>query len=91
MEDWERDYIETGNRAKEFLKVGHTYRIDYGKGNLNNKRIHVRAFVDGWQVVHRQWLRRKGYWYYKVDNLYAMGLDLKMGHLKHIGKTKERK
>ncbi len=51
----------------DLLRPGQTLRIYYGPANINNKRLHVRAIVDGEIVVYRVWSRRHG-WIYQVEN-----------------------
>lgn len=48
------------------LKVGDKLRFDYGDGNINNHVAHVRAIVDGDQVVVRVWSPRRGWGYLVV-------------------------
>ncbi len=72
---------DKGVDVHEFVRPGKSYRIYFGKGNVNNKLIHVRAIVDNTHAVYRSWLRHKGYWGYDVECLYYLGLLLKDGHL----------
>ena len=52
------------------IEVGRKYRIFYGKGNPNNKKIHVRAFIDKYYIVYRSWLKRKRMWRYTIESAY---------------------
>ena len=51
------------------MEVGKKYRIFWGEGNPNNKTIHVRAVVDEYQVVYKQWFSRKQRWCYSVRDM----------------------
>lgn len=63
-----------------------SYRLHYedvdGKPNPNNGVIHVRAIVDGNQVIVRRW--RRGHWHYYVETPYWFWLAEKHGHLTRI-------
>ena len=74
--------------ARRKVKEGYTYRIFYGKGNRNNRRIHVRAIIDQHQVVYAQWSRRWQTYRYYCKTLYEFGMDIDYGHLKRMGRTK---
>lgn len=60
---------------------GLSYQIYYSDGNINNKKIHVRAIVDEDRVVYRSWSKRKG-WVYSVESLYYFELLKNDGHLR---------
>jgi hypothetical protein len=59
--NYEIDY-----KLPEYVKVGATLRWYWNENNSNNKTVHIRAIVDGDQIVYRWWSRRKG-WQYKVE------------------------
>lgn len=70
MDSYERDCQE----AQSKLTIGKTYKLTFGgEGNPNNKRIHIRAIIDG-QVIYRHWSQRKQNWYYAVESLYYFSL-----------------
>lgn len=48
------------------LEVGQTLKINFGRGNVNNGTLHVRAIVDTYCVVVRRW---RGRWHYKAEDL----------------------
>ena len=48
---------------------GQSYKLNLGKGNPNNKTMHIRAVVDDEAVVYRVWSRHKQGWRYKLDTL----------------------
>lgn len=50
-----------------WVKPGVSFRIVFGKGNINNKRYHVRGIVDG-QAVLRSWNNYKRRWIYIVES-----------------------
>jgi hypothetical protein len=52
-------------------------------------RIHVRAVVDGDQIVFRTWSKRKQTWLYRVEWVYAFYLWDKDGVLEYVGREKE--
>jgi len=54
----------------ELLQPGHSFHVYYNKGNRNNRLYHVRAVVDGEQIVTRCWSYIKGRWVYAVNEHY---------------------
>jgi hypothetical protein len=49
------------------LAPGVSFRVFFNEGNINNRRYHVRAIVDGRQYVLRTWSRKwGGHWHYEV-------------------------
>ena len=58
-------YEEIIKRVKLF-EAGQKWRIDFGKGNINNKTIHVCAIVDG-HIVYKYWLKHKQRWAHSID------------------------
>jgi hypothetical protein len=58
------DEIDTS--LPDYVRPGATLRLFWGEGNPNNGLIHIRAIVDGENVVYRKWSRRKG-WRYVVE------------------------
>lgn len=52
------------------LRPGNSLRLDYGPGNINNKTIHIRAIVDGWQIVYCWWVPRRRRWKYEIESVY---------------------
>ncbi len=64
------------------IKVGKTYKLFWYEGNINNKTIHIRAFVDD-QIVYRYWSKRKQSWYYKIDTEYFFYLLEREGVIKN--------
>ena len=59
---------------KELLKPGNKLRLFFDEGNINNKRIHIRAIIDDDYVVYKIWSRRKQIWYYQVEYIYFFKL-----------------
>lgn len=47
------------------LKPGDSYHIFYGKNHPGNRKVHVRAVVDGDIVVTRYWSYRARWWKYE--------------------------
>jgi hypothetical protein len=58
---------EDAERFRSIVQPGHAVRIDHGSPNANNRTIHIRAIVDGDQVVFCH-IRRSGYWFYQVES-----------------------
>jgi len=79
------DSLESDCReAQSKLKVGGTYQLTFGgEGNLNNKRIHIRAILDG-QVVYRHWSKRKQNWYYAIEGLYYFSLLFQNKNIRRV-------
>lgn len=59
----------TEQEVLDLLKPGRSVRINYGKGHPASRLLHIRAIVDDYQVVYREWIRRKGRWLYSVDSI----------------------
>ena len=55
-------------------KEGKSFRIFYGKDNVNNRIVHIRAIVDDEMIVFRWWSRQKQGWIYEVQHLYFFEL-----------------
>ncbi len=47
------------------LKPNTSFKIYYGKNNINNKIIHIRSIVDKNHIVFRTYSKRKG-WQYTI-------------------------
>lgn len=55
---------------------------------LDGRLCHIRALVDGWQVVYRTWSRRKRDYYYHVESRYWFELAYQSGNLRKARKRK---
>lgn len=64
------------------LQPGTSWKIDYGKNNINTQVIHIRAIVDEDWVVFCAWSLGKQTWRYTVGSLYYFWLLDKDGRLK---------
>jgi hypothetical protein len=51
------------------IKVGYSYVMPHRR-----RRVHIRAIVDGRQVVYAFYGKRKQWWHYEVHSLYYIGL-----------------
>lgn len=51
----------------EWVKPGAIFRMYYGPKHIGNRKMYIRAIVDGNQVVYRYWRKRKRYWHYVVE------------------------
>lgn len=60
-------------------QVGEIYRCYYGKGNRNNKLIHIRAVVDEEYIVYRYW--RNVRWNYRMEDPTFFEVGLESGHI----------
>ena len=49
--------------------IGKAYNINFGKGNPNNKKIHVLAVVDEDYYVCKYWQKYKQRWNYNVEHV----------------------
>jgi hypothetical protein len=76
-----RMYEDKIHSTRNKLKIGKAYRIFFSEGNFNNKRIHIRAFVDD-NVVYCQWFKRKQMWLYYIENLYVFSLYFENKNIK---------
>jgi hypothetical protein len=74
---------------KLLLGEGRVYRINYGKGNPNNSRIHLVAAVEG-QWVFKSWSRGHRSWRYAIEPLFFFELLHRSGRLQPMG-TNHRK
>jgi hypothetical protein len=66
------------------LQPGVALRLNYGPGNVNNERRHIRAVVDDIQVVYRVWSRRRQRWVYQVESRYGLWLQWRRGDLRKV-------
>ena len=48
------------------MQVGDSFRINYGKGNVNNRLLHIRGIVDD-KVICRRWNVGRGWRYEMLD------------------------
>ena len=69
-----------------FVEPGLSFRLDFGEGNPNNYRSHIRGFVDG-DVIMRRWQQRKRCWHYEV--VPPWWFELYGKHICKIAKSKE--
>lgn len=51
------------------LAIGQSYKLYYSIGNINNKTIHIRGFVDG-LVLYRYHVASTQSWVYVVTEEY---------------------
>ena len=65
----------------QMLLPGNTLRIDYGPGNHNNQLIHIRAWVDGAQIVFRWWSYKRRRWMYQIESRYYFEIRQANGYL----------
>lgn len=56
-------------RTPDWVRVGTVFRVFYGKNHSGNRKYHIRAIVDGDQVVFRHWNAGRG-WIYAVERSY---------------------
>lgn len=68
----------------DMVEVGKKYRIDYGKGNLNNQLIHIRAKVDDEYYVYKVWFKRINNWKYFLENEFYFKRRIDSGNLKEV-------
>lgn len=66
------------------IEVGRAYRLNLGEGNINNHTMHVRAIVDGDQVVVRAWSRRHQGWRYRIEYIHMLTRWIEDGALKRV-------
>jgi hypothetical protein len=65
------------------IKVGDSFKIDYGPKNSNNKVIHIRALVDDEYYVFRWWSKRRQRWIYDIETIDALRFIDKENALHH--------
>ncbi len=75
---------EINARLDEWLQPGAILKVDYGKKNPFNGRIHIRAIVDGTQIVYRYWSYKKRHWAYELNIRYWFFLLLHSNHLTKV-------
>lgn len=51
------------------VEICKKYKIFWNENNVNNKIIHVRAIVDGDQVVYKEYWKSKKRWVYFVKEM----------------------
>lgn len=64
-----------------FPIIGRAYRLNYGPKNPNNRNLHIRAIVDGDQVVVA-WPRGNNRWRYGIESLAFLEGEQDRGFLK---------
>lgn len=55
--------------------------IFYNENNINNRRIHIRAIVDEYQIVYRVWSKRYKSWRYRVESIEYFYMLFENNHL----------
>lgn len=68
----------------QILQVGNTIRLFYSEGNTGNALLHVRAIVDGDQVVTREWHKYRQRWFYKIDSRMRFSVLLEEGFIAEV-------
>lgn len=58
----------------DLLQIGNAIRVHYGENNPNNETRHIRAIVDGNQIVYRVWSKLKQRWIYHITSRYEFEL-----------------
>lgn len=64
------------------VQPGKSFRIFWGKGNVNNKIVHVRAIVDEDIVVMMEWQKRRKRWHYAAETMIWYQLLIEKGRLR---------
>ena len=59
------------------------YKIFYNPGNINNRKIHIRAFVDDY-VVLRTWNNLGKVWHYEIQHMGYFEYANEIGALKEV-------
>ena len=67
---------------EELLIPGQKVKISFGKGNINNKTVHVRAIVDDRIVVYTVWDKYRQDWRYNYFGIDYLALLHEKGNLK---------
>lgn len=70
----------------EMIQPGHAVRVYFGPDNAKSYLAHIRAIVDGDQIIFRSWLRRRQFWRYHVESMYYFELMAKDGRLKLVSR-----
>ena len=70
------------DEVDRMLQPGKAFRTYPGKSM--SEKMHVRARVDGDQVVTRRWFWRKQRWDYRVECLFYYALLYRDGQLKEV-------
>ena len=81
--------LEVSTDVIEMIQPGNAVRLtfpDIGQDNPwpnpNNGIRYIRAIIDGYMVVHREWSRKLGgYWKYDVEPLYVYQMYRDKGYL----------
>ena len=66
----------------KLIQPGSKLYIDYGKGRIHNRIIHIRAIVDDEWVVSRTWWKSKREWHYDIDHIMRFEMMQEAGNLK---------
>ena len=69
------------DEVKEIVVPGRRLYLFYNKGNLNNKIIHIRSFVDEEYIVFKTWLKHRRRWEYSIEHACYFYAKLEYGFL----------
>lgn len=72
---------------KALMKKGNAVKLDYGPGNVNNKIVHIRGYIDG-RLLTCTWDKRWNDYRYTVDEFQFFLLAWHSGCLKPAGKSR---
>ena len=70
---------------KKTVVPGNKIKLNYGKGNINNKTMHIRAIVDETEIVFCVWSRRYKRFSYRIDSI--IGFESMADYLSLSGKS----
>lgn len=76
-------------KLAKILQLGNKVKVFINEGNPNNRLIHIRAIVDGDQVVYKYWRKHKQYWQYAVESTLYFELQYNDGWLTIVGVDNE--
>jgi hypothetical protein len=71
------------------IEVGKKYYLNFGKNNINTKTIHIRAIVDGFQVVFKYWSKKRKTWDYQLNSTFYFSLLERDHIIKEIPQKRE--
>ncbi len=52
------------------IKPGQVWRLNFGKRDFRNRRIHVRGIIDEHVIVICEWSYRKKRWFYQTESVW---------------------
>ena len=67
------------------MKIGETYKIDFGKKSANNKTVKILSIIED-QIVIKSWSEQKGFYEYSIEDPFYFNFLKAEGLIKKVKK-----